>query len=320
MIQEIESFWKGKYAEINGCKSICIMIELEDSIEKINQFFSQAHWTRFPGVRFQFLFFSSIMPSEVTRDFLLALKKNHPDMIDFFCDQSLIGDSIFEKIKKNVNTDWIFVSYLNGNFSGPYLNLFSEKHRTKSINDKYFLHLGCGKNYKQEFINMDNNSDNNISILDVFWDISSSIPVLPNSVDVIYHEHFIEHLSYENGLHFLKECHRALKKEGVMRIACPDLDEDIAIYLNNKWHEQEWVKGTIYESTGTRCMMLNMGMNIHPWGHQYVYNEEDLVSRLLQAGFHRSFVKRESFLTSEHTFLANIDSRNSGMFFDIIKQ
>lgn len=42
-----------------------------------------------------------------------------------------------------------------------------------------------------------------------------------NSVDAINCSHMLEHLSREDGLKFLQECHRVLKPDGIMRIAVP---------------------------------------------------------------------------------------------------
>ena len=53
-----------------------------------------------------------------------------------------------------------------------------------------------------------------------------------DSVDVIYHSQFIEHLNPEQGLFFLKECLRILKKGGIMRIVTPDFENQVMEYLS----------------------------------------------------------------------------------------
>lgn len=61
------------------------------------------------------------------------------------------------------------------------------------------LHIGCGTVYKEGWINIDNNSDNNIKKLDFMWDLRKPLPLPENSVDFIYNEHFLEHLTADEG-------------------------------------------------------------------------------------------------------------------------
>lgn len=61
------------------------------------------------------------------------------------------------------------------------------------------LHIGCGTVYKEGWINIDNNSDNNIEKMDFMWDLRKPLPLPENSVDFIYNEHFLEHLTVDEG-------------------------------------------------------------------------------------------------------------------------
>ena len=185
--------------------------------------------------------------------------------------------------------------------------------------EKIKLHIGCGTLYKEKWINIDNNSDNNIEKLDINHDLSKGLPFDDESIDFIYNEHFIEHLSKEEGLQFLYECHRVLKIGGVLRISCPDLDSIIESYVNNNWREQDWVKRYNYEWIESECEMLNLNLNQSPWGHKYVYNSKELISSLEKVGFNTNDIKKEFFSHSQYLELQNIDSRIDGMFFDIVK-
>jgi len=51
---------------------------------------------------------------------------------------------------------------------------------------------------------------------------NDDIPFAENSVDNIYVSHVIEHVENEAVEKFISESFRALKKDGVLRIACPD--------------------------------------------------------------------------------------------------
>lgn len=181
------------------------------------------------------------------------------------------------------------------------------------------LHIGCGTNFKETWINIDNNSDANIARLDLNWDLSKGIPFPNGSVDFIYHEHFIEHLSFEEGRVFLKECHRVLKKGGVTRIACPDLDDLITDYLNDTWREKDWVTTYKYEWIPSRAYMLNICLNQTPWGHKYVYNKEDLVAQLRAANFDSANISECEVNTSAFQELAGAETRADSMIFEAIK-
>lgn len=181
------------------------------------------------------------------------------------------------------------------------------------------LHVGCGTLYKNGWINIDNNSDNNIQKLDINHDLSKGLPFDDNSVDYIYNEHFIEHLSREDGLTFMKECFRVLKINGVIRIACPDLEQIIKSYIDNTWKNADWIKTYNCEWIESRCQMMNVCMNEFPWGHKYVYNEEELINRLSLAGFRKENIEKSSFATSVYKELQNIDLRKDSMIFDIRK-
>jgi predicted SAM-dependent methyltransferase len=61
-------------------------------------------------------------------------------------------------------------------------------------------------------------------------DISKPLPFDNNSIDFIFLEHGLEHITQIEGIDFLKECYRILKINGVMRIAFPDIEK---IYKEN---------------------------------------------------------------------------------------
>lgn len=181
------------------------------------------------------------------------------------------------------------------------------------------LHVGCGTLYKDGWINIDNNSDNNIAKLDINHDLSTGLPFDENSIDYMYNEHFIEHLSREDGLKFMQECHRVLKIGGILRIACPDLDQVIRGYVNNDWRDSDWVKTYNCDWIESGCQMINVSLNEFPWGHKYVYNKPELISQLAKAGFTIDNIVEASYSESEYKELRDIDTRIDSMIFDIRK-
>ena len=64
------------------------------------------------------------------------------------------------------------------------------------------------------------------------------LPLEEDSCDLIYCSHTLEHLEEHKGKIFLKECHRILKTNGVMRLALPNTDNNFyhAKLIYNQTH------------------------------------------------------------------------------------
>ncbi len=91
------------------------------------------------------------------------------------------------------------------------------------------LNLGCGRNVKDEFINVDLAERENE--LDLICDLSETLPFDDESCEYIYSEHFIEHLTWLDGLNFLGNCFRCLKPGGRFRLVFPDFAKVFNAYL-----------------------------------------------------------------------------------------
>ncbi len=92
------------------------------------------------------------------------------------------------------------------------------------------LNLGCGGVYHKDWINIDFVSRNeNVKS----HNLLKGIPLDSNSMDVVYHSHVLEHFSKFDGKQFIKECHRVLKKGGIIRIAVPDYERIVKEYISN---------------------------------------------------------------------------------------
>ncbi|HUG06420.1 MAG TPA: methyltransferase domain-containing protein [Candidatus Limnocylindria bacterium] len=139
---------------------------------------------------------------------------------------------------------------------------------------------------------------------DVLLDLRFGIPLPDRSVRFIYSEHFIEHLDLEDGLRALRECRRMLMPEGVMRIACPDL-EDLARDYQSDWRRHAWVQKPEYTWVDTGARMLNVAMR--DWDHRYLYDMPELSRRLREAGF--SEIVRKAIGESEHPRLRGLETR-----------
>ena len=159
------------------------------------------------------------------------------------------------------------------------------------------LHLGCGQVYHDGWINMDIDSP----IADVKHDLRKTLPYSDRTIDHIYSEHFIEHLSREEGRFLLGECQRVLKPKGILRLSTPDLKWLVEKYLSREIYEWQDV-GWLPDSP---CAMMNEGMRL--WGHRYVYDYKELSVLLKAMGF--KTIKGVKWRRSDHALLNNLESR-----------
>lgn len=174
--------------------------------------------------------------------------------------------------------------------------------------EKVKLHIGCGTNYFDGWINIDNNSDNNIQKLDLNWDLRNPLPFNENSVDFIFNEHFLEHLTVEEGVKALKDFKRVLKPDGIIRIAMPNLIDCIKTYNNPNWKQDNAESFNKYGLNFIKTKAEYLNINFRWWGHQWLYDWEELERRLNEAGFHD--INQCELRKSEHIELRNLETRD----------
>lgn len=165
------------------------------------------------------------------------------------------------------------------------------------------LHLGCGTVRLEGWINIDFDSSNEKA--DIYWDLRQGLLVPDSTCALIFCEHFLEHLSVEYGLAFLRECHRALQPGGALRVAMPSLDDLIDKSFRGTWREQDWLTWPEHQFIQSRAEMLNI--SFRGWGHQWLYDREELHRRLKEAGF--TMVKDVSWGESDFEQLKNRETR-----------
>lgn len=184
-------------------------------------------------------------------------------------------------------------------FNNRLLKALVEKHKVK-------LNIGCGTDYKDGWINIDNNSDNNIEKLDLNWDLRTPLPFHDDSIDFIFNEHFIEHLSVEEAKNTIQDLMRVLKPGGVMRIAMPDLEIVVNNYLHVPLNKDPIIRTYKMDFIKTRAEWMNMSFSW--WGHKWLYDWEELQRRLREAGYNK--IQRCKINESSHPELRNLESRS----------
>jgi hypothetical protein len=167
------------------------------------------------------------------------------------------------------------------------------------------LNLGCGPHVSSGWVNVDyafgahlmklpgfRSINRKLGLFEMDWDknivlhdLTKKFPWSEDSVDQIYSSHTLEHLSRMDGLHFLKESHRVLKEDGVLRIVVPDLAYTVSQYSQGEMRADHFV-----ESLGVLCPEGPRGLKakLQPlicFPHKCMYDETTLISILEELEF-----------------------------------
>ena len=140
------------------------------------------------------------------------------------------------------------------------------------------LHLGCGKNYMKDYINIDIISN----IADIKIDINDLSLYETESVDEIYASHVLEHFKLIQLPVLLKEWNRVLKKNGLLRIAVPDFDSCVKYYTET--NKLDDILGLLY------------GGQKNEYDLHYVIYNFDILSKLLNGFGFNNIVRYDSEL------------------------
>jgi predicted SAM-dependent methyltransferase len=155
------------------------------------------------------------------------------------------------------------------------------------------LHLGCGWEYKDGWVNIDLFATR----ADICWDLALGIPLSDGSVDAVFHEHMLEHLSLETGFAFTRECHRVLKSGGALRVGVPDAGELLDSYSGKA--DPGWANS---RPTG----MLAVQALFYENGHRAMYDADTLTLMCRAAGF----AEAAQFRPGEGSIHPNPDTPN----------
>jgi predicted SAM-dependent methyltransferase len=161
------------------------------------------------------------------------------------------------------------------------------------------LHLGSGTVRLDGWVNIDLETEADLNL-----DLREDLPFPAGAARLIYNEHVIEHITVDEGRRCLADWFRVLEPGGVLRIATPDLEYVVERY-HNAWRDQAWLRLPEYAFIKTRAEMMNVSFRW--WGHQYLYDGEELERRLRDAGF--SSVSRCRYGESTVAELAGLETR-----------
>jgi predicted SAM-dependent methyltransferase len=149
------------------------------------------------------------------------------------------------------------------------------------------------------WVNIDVDERDNVNVY--AWDLRCGLPFVNESIEAIFAEHFIEHVTLEEAQTLAQECKRVLEPGGVLRLSTPDLaflvDEYQAKRID-EWTDMRW-------EPNTPCQMLNEAMRL--WGHLFVYDRAEISDLLRRAGF--QVVYDVAWRESAHPILQGVESR-----------
>lgn len=150
-------------------------------------------------------------------------------------------------------------------------------------------------------------------------DLTKGIPHRDGAADVIYTSHLLEHVRPDQAIFILRECHRVLKPEGVLRVVVPDLrllaerylagdraffgDDDnlIGDAFVRALHLRPDPRGRRVERAVRKVARTDDG------GHRWMYDAESMAGRLVDAGFRD--VEVLAYRESRDAAAAKLDSR-----------
>ena len=178
------------------------------------------------------------------------------------------------------------------------------KRGRKSIKQATKLHLGCGANIMDGWLNSDLVLTDSVPqelwerIPSIFiMDATETFPFPDNKFEFIYCEDFLEHFDQKDGLSIFAECFRVLKPNGVWRLSTPNFDW-ILSHLDFSTHE-------------------SIDFGHWNWGHKLIYSEKYALSCLEAVGFS---VRKCKYAESEHKVLKEIDSRADQKYLNLIME
>ena len=173
------------------------------------------------------------------------------------------------------------------------------------------IQFGCRRNFIPHCINLDkvpfeggasvSQNENPIEIAPgtffLQFDATLKLPFENESFEWVFAEHFIEHLSLFEAIHWLEEVKRLLKPRGVIRISTPDIEKYVRGYLDSNEDFFKKQRDILQEINpvvpNRRAWMLNHIFRC--FEHQWLYDFDELVYIAKRAGFLDSNVTRQGF-------------------------
>jgi len=141
----------------------------------------------------------------------------------------------------------------------------------KNPDGKVLIHLGCGNQNDERYINVDGMPFPHVHYV-------SPVEKLPmfskNYADLVYACHVLEHISHAELINVLKEWRRVLKDGGVLRLSVPDFNKLVDVYNQENKNAKIILPPLMGAQEGGKYDF-----------HKTIFNKEFLSNLLKEAGF-----------------------------------
>jgi SAM-dependent methyltransferase len=136
------------------------------------------------------------------------------------------------------------------------------------------LHLGCAHTILPGWVNIDLFGR---VPTDAALDVTKPLPLADASVEAIFTEHMVEHLTYKESLALMCECARVLRPGGVIRIVVPDFERYVRSYMDG----DDFIKTV---RAGVATPLLGLATIAYGYSHRSIWDAETLTSLLRHVG------------------------------------
>ncbi len=141
-------------------------------------------------------------------------------------------------------------------------------------------------------------------------DATKPFPVEEGSFDWVYSEHFIEHIPQGMAVEWLREVRRLIKPGGFLRLSTPSLRKYAEGYLDRegaffKEHAERLQGMGVADVPLRPAWMVNQ--IFRNWGHQWIYDLEEIRFIAALAGFGEDSVTECSFRSGRLPELSELD-------------
>jgi hypothetical protein len=156
------------------------------------------------------------------------------------------------------------------------------------------------------------------------FDVRNPLPYENKTVSEIYAGHFFDHLTYFEGLDFLKQCKRLLTDDGVIEFSIMDTNAIIAAFLTKRMSAYDNLQPIEYrnmESDALKfgCFLLgNLAHEKEYTGHKMVYTQISIKEVARMAGFKSCNIIEPDF-QKEPWCVENPEYKNHAFYVEIRK-
>ena len=135
-----------------------------------------------------------------------------------------------------------------------------------------YLNLGCGDRFHPEWENVDlYPTGPGVRVCD----LRKGTPYADETFDLVYHSHVLEHLPRDAALNLLRECHRVLKRGGVIRVVVPELERIARLYLEALDRASKGEPGWDHNYEWMVMEMFDQGVRESSWGAFVEFCQQD---------------------------------------------